>query len=324
MAHPIWLDYFVTYEGDRCDFTIEHDSNIIYEGSAVRRPNEQIISIKINDICADYMRKMPIYSIFWLGTSNEPYEYAFKVTIYDDSTTEVDDVVFTYNYSFDRMLLGQGRLVAPISNIVSAHCVVPITYTHRSYVGVQDGEGNDIGNPVVGDTPAEGEQRTAWIYLRNYQGARHISFWESEIGDMEYFVEPACTAQYALYYRNALGGIDVLCVEGKALMKDDYTRHTIGVGTSNEVEGARQKVNYQNDIARSWALHTGWINDEGAANMHHLLGSTDVVLLDTETNTIYSVNIKNNNCEYKTYANNGNHLVRYDIEVELAQTLNRR
>lgn len=324
MAHPIWSDYFVTFDGDRCDFTIEYDGNIIYEGSAARRPNEQNIRIKINDICADYMRKQPIYSIFWLGTSNEPYEYAFKVTVYDDTTTEVEDVVFTYNYSYDRMSLSPNVINAPIAYVIPASAVLPTSSTGTIYVELFDGEGSIIEYPIPGVTPAEGMQLNAFVYLRNYSNFSEISVYRSEIGRQNFSVVPACAGQYVLYYRNALGGIDFLFVEGKALLKDDYTRHTIGIGTSNDVEGARQKANYQNDIARSWALHTGWIDDAGAANMHHLLGSTDVVLLDTSTNTIYSVNILNNKCEYKTYSNNGNRLVRYDIEVEFAQKMIRR
>lgn len=324
MAHPIWLDYFVTFDGDRCDFTIEYDGDIIYEGTAVRRPGTSTIQIKINDICADYLRKQPIYSIFWLGITSEPSEYTFTITLSDSSTTEVEDVVFTYNYSYDRMNLSPKSLSAPICNKISDNGVFSLSSLRTTYVELLDGEGNVFAYPVAGDTPSTANQSNAFAYLRNYSGAKGVSVFISGVGVTNFDVVPACEGQYILYYRNALGGIDFLLVEGKAVQTDNYTRHTIGTSTSNEKEGVRQNINYQNDIARSWTLHTGWIDDEGAANIHHLLGSTDVVLLDTSTNTIYSVNIKNNNCEYKTYSNNGNRLVRYDIEVELAQTLNRR
>ena len=58
--------------------------------------------------------------------------------------------------------------------------------------------------------------------------------------------------------------------------------------------------------------------------MHHLLGSTEMYLYDMQTEQLHPITLDNPQCEYKTYSNNGNQLVRYDIEATLAQNLTRR
>ena len=323
MAHPIWQDYYVYFDGDWCDISITFNNNIIYAGRAVRTPNADSIAIRINDICADYIKPRPLREIFGINYTTEPTEYTFSISLTDGTTTTTESVAFTNDYS-NSSLVSPINLSAPIVDLVPTDTFFAISAKRRIFIELQTKDGEVITYPIPGVTPPTGEQLSSFVNLSAYDNEAFVSIFIDEIGRFKYRVVDGCGYNYVLYYRNALGGIDFLPIAGNVMQSDSYTRHTIGRKYNNSDEGARGIFNYQNDIARVWALHTGWISDEGAQNMHHLLGSTDVLLFDKENTTYHSVNIRNTNCEYKTYKNQGKQLVRYDIEVELAQTLIRR
>lgn len=317
MAHPIWSDYTVTYsDGDRCDFTIEHDGNIIYEGSAVRRPNEPYISIKINDICANYVKAQRVID----ALDAEDYEaqcvYTFKVTIIvDGEIYKEEDVKLCYDYSFDYDADTYG--FTPIGNkvgrVITASAIQAVLQI-RTF-------------------DEDGEILSEWMEEPQTYDIRTLSLWIEDAArveveypeyDRKWVLDVDRCAPYALVFLNEFGGVNTLLIEGKTMKEDSYARSTFGTSASNDSYSDRQIAVASNEIKRKWTLHTGWLDDASAANMHHLLSSPDVLLADYNLEDYYAVNILNNTCEYKTYANNGNHLVRYDIEVEFAQKMIRR
>lgn len=316
MAHPIWSDYFVTYDGDWCDFTIEHNGNIIYEGSAVRRPNAPI-SIKINDICANYVKAQRVID----ALDPEGYEaqcvYTFKVSIMvDGEISKEEDVEFCYDYSFDNYAdtFGFTPIGNKVGRVITASAIDTVLQI-RTFD--EDGE-------ILSEWS---EEPSTYDYILT------LSLWIDDAArvEVEYYewdrkwvFDVDRCAPYALVFLNEFGGVNTLLIEGKTMKEDSYARSTFGTSASNEGYSDRQIAVASNEIKRKWTLHTGWLDDASAANMHHLLSSPDVLLADYNLGEYYAVNILNNTCEYKTYANNGNHLVRYDIEVEFAQKMIRR
>lgn len=287
MAHPIWKDYIISVDADVVEFVISKGGKQIYSGKAYRKPNTSAVNIKINDICANYFSN-PFPSIFPnVGTENNPYVISFVVELYYDDTTESKIIQFynDWNGAEWEDTSVLRSLSAPISNKVPRN--VPFVFSQTQYLNIA----NVIN--IINESTA------------NYE------------------VVDGCY-RYMLYYLNAMGGWDFLLIEGKDKQTDNYTRHTIGQTYNNDQSRNRGTRNYRNDIARKWELHTLWIDDAGAQNMHHLLGSTDVYLYDMQTEQLHPVTIANTSCEYKTYSNNGNQLIRYDIEATLARNIIRR
>lgn len=131
-------------------------------------------------------------------------------------------------------------------------------------------------------------------------------------------------ARYALYYVNAYGGWDTLVMDGIDEERDDLTRHEASRVYDNTDMQNRGTVNYVNEIQKSWTLRTGYLTDEQAGRMHHLLNSVQVYLYDMESGTFVPVVLDGTTTEYKTYRNQGRKLVSYEIQVRLAQDRIRR
>lgn len=322
MAHPIWKNYTLRWLlEDSVTFTITYEGTIIYEGKAYRRPNAQYLEITINDICADYIRVAFPPQFPAEGANNRPYLYDFTITaiLESDGSQEVEQVQFFYDWSYN---YSQGReaslLSAPILRKIPR--TAPLLFTAKTeelplQASVYFYNGAEF---FVRSFTVESEADITIPLAEITAPFSRVEFLQTS-----YEVVDTC-ARYMLYYLNAFGGWDFLLCEGKDMQKDDYTRHTIGQAYNNDQSRNRGNRNYRNDITRKWQLRTLWIDDAGAQNMHHLLGSTDVYLYDLQTEQIQPILIDNPQCEYKTFSNNGNQLLRYDIEATLAQTITRR
>lgn len=313
MAHPIWQDVIYKFNAESAEFSISHNGTIIYEGKAYRKPGAQFVEIKINDICADYFRNS--FPSEFPDTSTEEQSYIYTFTIDADlynGTTVVEsvsrEVEFFYDWSYSNVAQ-LWLLSAPILRKIPRNAPFVCTAT----------EAVDISNSDI--DVAEGKK--ANIVIADIEGSAINIIGEAPDEELAYEVVDSCY-RYMLYYLNAFGGWDFLLIEGKELQSDNYTRYTLGQSYDNAQYGARGARNYRNDVVRKWQLHTLWIDNAGAQNMHHLLGSTDVYLYDLTSQELYPITLDNSVCEYKTYSNNGNQLVRYDIEATLAQTITRR
>lgn len=337
MAIPIWQDYYLQYQAIKVEFSISHGNAVIYEGVAFKRPNAETIDIKINDICANYLRNS-LPSIFPnAGAEIITTEYNFvinaQLTEEDSASTEISDVTFLYDWSFDynRANNGNKSLSAPILRKIPYNAPLLYTATKEggNYIAIQTNNasfGSSFDSSFDTNT-IETEMQTGVENANNIfalsEKDKSVTIYDKNAEAIKYEIVGGCY-RYMLYYLNAFGGWDFLLIEGKDKQTDNYTRSTIGQTYNNAQSRNRGTRNYRNDIARKWDLHTLWIDDAGAQNMYHLLGSVDVYLFDLQEQQLYPVTIDNSNCEYKTYSNSGNQLVRYDITATLAKTLTRR
>lgn len=141
---------------------------------------------------------------------------------------------------------------------------------------------------------------------------------------LEYEIVGTCW-EYMLAYVNAFGAWDTLLVEGATKQTDEYTRTTFKQAYRTSASAMpRGTVVIQNDIEKKYTLVTGWLSDDQASRMHHLLGSTNVYLYDRVERRYIPVVLTNSSCEYKTYRNQGAHMVNYTIEATVAQNFTRR
>ena len=132
-----------------------------------------------------------------------------------------------------------------------------------------------------------------------------------------------CVSNYVLYYRNALGGIDLFPVTGKVIKYNDIEHLTINKKYDNRTLNFG-KTNYENVLTERWQLYSGRLTDQQSKLMHHLINSTYVYLYDIQADKFTPVVITDTEMEYKTYKNNNNKMVYYTINVEASQTKYRR
>lgn len=315
MANPIWKDYFVTLgTADAIIYRIkvESTSAVIYTGKAYKRPGDTNNQIRINDICADYISNLPV-------SSAAP---SFRVQKYTNGTwTNVNStpITFVFDWSYDNVSQ-RSVLSAPVIKRVAStqpilyccnYSTIDIDYVYE--------DGSEDSDQIIGTASPYGGYIYRIVPDDLDEGISRITLDRN----IEYEVVRNCNA-FALIYRNAFGGYDSLLLEGNHMETDNLERHNIKVDESNAVASHRHTRNIANEITKKYTLHTGWLTDVQSSKMHHLLNSTDVVLFDLVDAKETPVILTNVSTEYKTYKNNGNSLVNYDIEVEVAQDRIRR
>ena len=335
MASYIWKDYEVTLgSGDSADYTIRTSTStddIIYSGTAWKKPGETNIKIIINDICADYLRQeLPnLEAATGLQTCNT-YMRTFYVYV---GTTQKASVEFLYDYSYDDDAASTSfphSLADPVDGIVDIN--MPLVRTLRlstniiHYFEVSNSFNTESFND---DFDIMADSQTTISGIGNY--VRQSSFgdigmgitFEESSGWTTYRFADTCS-RFALYYVNELGGWDFLVMQGGFKRIDKYKRYEMKRKYNNAVSTNRGRWQYANEETFAYELRTSLLTDDQASRMHHLLGSNMVYLYDLYTNICYPVVMTDNSCEYKTYKNNGLKMVQYIINVEIAKEQTRR
>lgn len=331
---PIWKDKYVNLgEVDAIQYRIilTDSGSVIYSGKAYRKPGEMDISIRINDICADYMQ----HHLFTLPFEGIPIPLSVTIQVLEDDTwTDVESVQFlndwSYDYGYNPQIMGMSF---PINRRIDSRMPVVWTGFGESVTALISFGGGDFNSdfnsdfsisahddeieiPLVGG--GVGMVGTAHLDLAEYPGIQSV-----QIGGIRYDIVTGC-AEFALYYVNAFGGWDCFLIEGNSLEADSLKRYTREVIYDNRDIQNRGIHNYVNEITKGFTFHTGWLLDDQGKMMHHLINSTFVYLYDIANGQMIPVTIPTSSCEYKTYKNQGNRLVNYTIQVEIAQNRIRR
>lgn len=341
MANPIWKDYPVLLgSGDGLSYRIVlHDTQeVIYAGRAYKRPGQPSNIIRINDICADYFSNT-LPTISQSSFSELDFPITFDVLVYNAGTATwdtVDSVAFdnnwSYDYDYDPETMGLSFPI--ISEIDPRQPIVISVYDAESVTATvyfKDGTSfqviipvartNDFNNDFNFDfarTTRASASGTAVLLPSAWPNCDRVV-----VGLNTYKVKDAC-AKYALYYVNAYGGWDTLLVEGNDIESDTFERFVRMVEYDNSSITNRGMENYLNEITKTFQLHTGWMTDEQSKRMRHLTGSTCVYLYDLASQQMIPIVITDNSQEYKTYKNQGNRMVNYTLQAQLAQNRIRR
>lgn len=122
---------------------------------------------------------------------------------------------------------------------------------------------------------------------------------------------------WALYYKNNIGGIDSFLVKGKVVRKAEYKGETYtksrsyGMATTD-----RLQTTYRKTVTPGWEVNTGWLNtQESKICYNNLLNSNCVYLHDLVNNVVYPVTITNTTGEEKTF-DNERKMINYTIELQ--------
>lgn len=337
--YPIWKDYYVTLgSADSYQYRIllADTDEVIYTGKAHKRPGDSNVSVRINDICADYFQNvLPALSQAEFTELTLPLE--FDVQILEDGDWESRDEVsfindWSYDYDYDASTMGMSF---PINGRIDGR--MPIVWTGLSVsevtatIHTTDGQSYDVILPVAISNDFNADFNADFSRSTRVAGSGTAVFLPSEwdnvdritIENSTFKVVTEC-ARYALYYVNAYGGWDSLLIEGNDIEADDIKRYTREMVYDNRDIQNRGTENYVNEITKRFTFHTGWLTDAQASRMHHLINSTDVYMYDIAAGQMIPVLITDNSLEYKTYKNQGNKMVNYTIVVQVAQERIRR
>ena len=163
----------------------------------------------------------------------------------------------------------------------------------------------------------------AALYLGAYAGLVKVQVIYPAATDVllaEYAVINECK-RYALYYRNAYGGMDSLLLDG-VQRRENYTRSTIIRKIDNSIQGARAIQNYRNGVVEGWELRLNALTDEAASRMHHLVGSAEVYLCDLIADTLTPLVLTDSECVARTFAN-GRKRLDWKLAASTAQVMRR-
>jgi hypothetical protein len=327
MIHPIWKDFFVTLgSADSAEYAIVAGDETIYIGMANKKPGEEQISIKINDICADYLENQRLQDIAkYDGFISRGLTIEFKV--FNAIGSLVSSVTFVNDWSYDNTKEDDGVLSAPINGLFDVRMPVLYSVSKAQTIGI-DAQDTfaDFNIDFSEDFSVSFDQQ--WNVEASAPGTLILKNIFSQqgnvrIGGLEYRGELTC-ATHALYYINAYGGWDFLLLQGRTIETDSYDRKISKKGYNNQDVQNRGTSNYMNVVGKEFTLHTGLLYGEQGQKMHHLLGSTDVYLFDIKNQEMIPVVVTNGECRYKSYASEGGRLVEYEITVVVAQDRMRR
>ncbi len=327
---PLWLDYPTSIKTTETylDYEIAlEDGTPIYNGRAFKMPGADTVKIALNEICAPYvgLTTTPPQGVirgsmakgFKISAMGKSQYFAFGADYSYRIWSANIPSVFYANDPITGILARKQRFFIGVYNL---------NYDPQGHSG-EDSFVVAISGPGVEDKQTTQTFRDASFETRvtmapagyNRMELRHAS------QRIEYTVVDNCV-RYVLYYVNAYGAWDSLLVDGTAKETDEYTRTTFKQAYDTSVQNIQPRgtVVLQNDYTKKYSLVTGWLTDDQASRMHHLLGSTNVYLHDMVAGTIVPVVLTNSSCEYKTFRNQGAHLVNYTIEATVAQDFTRR
>ena len=320
-AIPIWKDKVMDLLLAACDFKIVDTSTtpstLLYMGRSVARPGEATAKARINDICADYLvNALPTLTDRTFTSFNLP---PLRVQSGNGGVWGIiGDVTFYNDWSYDYGFTGD-VLSVPINGKVTKDMFIlyskkEISANISAVYRKTDGT-TTTRTTTISPTPAYG---TCCFDAGAVSSANRVA-----ISGTYYPIVADCY-KFALYYVNAYGGWDQLLVEGNDMETDSLERHIREQEYDNTNIVNRGKVNYVNEVTKSWTLNTGLLNDDEASRMHHLINSPMVYLCLIASSTFIPVVITTNTCEYKTYKNQGNRMFNYQLGIELAQNRIRR
>lgn len=336
---PIWKDYFVTLGGgDVIPFRIrvqDQSGDIIYNGKSHIKPGETNNSIRINDICADYLTNaLPALSQAEFSALSFPLNFVVEAFLQDWNIAGQVQFMndWSYDDSYNPATMGMsfpvnGRIDSRQWLVFTAYNASTITAT----LTFTDGTTSQVIIPLEISADFSDDFNTDFARSTRAAGSGtavfNLSAWDNvasvTINGKTWEVVTDCR-EWVVYYVNAYGGWDSLLIEGNTIETDSLKRHTREMEYDNRSIQNRGTQNYLNEITKSYTLHTSWMSDAESLRMHHLLNSPEVYLFNINTGDMIPVTLNNTTTEFKTYKNNGGRLVNYTIDATLAQERIRR
>ena len=332
------------------------NTGLVYRGYAVRNPGTggggaPRVYVNLNDILYSFMDKVTLPALREAGKFNA-VNFTNEFRVYDISGATqtlradiyvINDWSYDYDYNYETQTKS---LSCPINNRIQPgqHLIYSVVNARNVILRVKKKDGSESMESLFSGTADFNDDFNTDFARTNNMGSGIIVLDVSDYADADmltiessvqstqeglvkftetYRVVNPC-ARYAIYYMNAYGGWDSFLLEGMCTESDQLTRHTSKRSYDVRYPETRSTVNFCNEILNEWPLRSGWLSDESAERMHHLLNTTDAYLYDMRYGLLYSVVLTSTETEYKTYRSQGCRLVQYEFTAQFAQERQRR
>ena len=329
---PIYQDKKHTFASSDSlvHYTItDANDNLLYEGSAYRKPGQEKAFIYINRIVSSNINIKDISdpSLSWVNGyatfTAVVKEVALNNTVYRTTYR------FVYNWDYESgAYTATENINFPVTTVVSPNDSIPISYwvgdtaphisakyhfpdgtestTNLDYTGVIT---NDINTINIQSSI----NRTALVSSDSV---------DIMIGDeiINTYHTTSCN-RYTLYYYNKRGGVDIMPLNGGLTKAEDFDRTVFNVEYENASKSSIAKKVSNNNITTKYTATTRFMTDEQAARFaKHFLSSPAVMLHDNVDDETYSVILDENSAEYKTFKSNGRQFNQYTFTFSLTHT----
>ena len=356
---PIYQDIKHTFvsSDSLVHYTItDANDNLLYEGSAYRKPGQEKAFIYVNRIVASNINIRDIVDpsrnlvdSHWSGhaTFTAIVKEATPETTASEATpseaTPSQRIVvgpsnpvyrktynFVYNWDYESgAYTATENINFPVTTEISPNDLIPVSY----WVGdttphitakyhFPDGTESDA------DFDYTAVIITNDINTINIQASINRTALVSSdsvdimVGDaiINTYHTTSCN-RYTLYYYNKRGGVDVMPLNGGLTKAEDFDRTVFNIEYENSSKSSIAKKVINNNITTKYTATTKFMTDEQAARFaKHFLSSPAVIMYDNVDNKTYSVILDENSAEYKTFKSNGRQFNQYTFNFSLTHT----
>lgn len=329
---PIYQDKKHTFASSDSlvHYTImDANDNLLYEGSAYRKPGQEKAFIYINRIVSSNINIKDISgpSLSWVNGyatfTAVVKEVALNNTVYRTTYR------FVYNWDYESgAYTATVNINYPVVTEVSPNDMIPISYWVGDTVPqistkyhFPDGTESTVNLDQTGIFQND-------INTINIQASINRTALVSSdsvdimVGDeiINTYHTNSCN-RYTLYYYNKRGGVDVMPLNGGLTKAEDFDRTVFNVEYENSSNSNIAKKVINNNITTKYTATTRFMTDEQAARFaKHFLSSPAVMMHDNVDDETYSVILDENSADYKTFKSNGRQFNQYTFTFSLTHT----
>ena len=329
---PIYQDKKHTFASSDSlvHYTItDANDNLLYEGSAYRKPGQEKAFIYINRIVSSNINIKDISdpSLSWVNGyatfTAVVKEVALNNTVYRTTYR------FVYNWDYESgAYTSTVNINFPVTTEVSPNDSIPISYWVDDTVPqisakyhFPDGTNSTVNLDQTGVITND-------INTINIQSSINRTALVSSdsvdimVGDeiINTYHTTSCN-RYTLYYYNKRGGVDVMPLNGGLTKSEDFDRTVFNIEYENSSKSNIAKKVINNNITTKYTATTRFMTDEQAARFaKHFLSSPAVMLHDNVDDETYSVILDENSADYKTFKSNGRQFNQYTFTFSLTHT----
>ena len=329
---PIYQDKKHTFASSDSlvHYTItDANDNLLYEGSAYRKPGQEKAFIYINRIVSSNINIKDISdpSLSWVNGyatfTAVVKEVALNNTVYRTTYR------FVYNWDYESgAYTATVNINYPVTTEVSPNDSIPISYwvddtapQISARYHFPDGTNSTVNLDQTGVITND-------INTINIQSSINRTALVSSdsvdimVGDeiINTYHTTSCN-RYTLYYYNKRGGVDVMPLNGGLTKSEDFDRTVFNVEYENSSKSNIAKKVINNNITTKYTATTRFMTDEQAARFaKHFLSSPAVMLHDNVDDETYSVILDENSADYKTFKSNGRQFNQYTFTFSLTHT----
>ena len=329
---PIYQDIKHTFvsSDSLVRYTItDANDNLLYEGSAYRKPGHEKAFIYVNRIVSSNINIRDIVgpSLSWvngyatftaivkeIGSNNTVYRTTYR---------------FVYNWDYESgSYTTTENINFPVTTEISPNDTIPISYwvgdtapqisaKYHFPDGTESTTNLDNTGVITNDINTINIQasinRTALVSSDSV---------DIMVGDaiINTYRTTSCN-RYTLYYYNKRGGVDVMPLNGGLTKAEDFDRTVFNIEYENASKSNIAKKVINNNITTKYTATTRFLTDEQAARFaKHFLSSPAVMMYDNVDDETYSVILDENSAEYKTFKSNGRQFNQYTFNFSLTHT----